>query len=106
MASNPPSLIEEKPDDEKRSSSPFDYLSNLRSNLKIGTKLSIGFGVLIALMLLGFGLGFLANSRAREEIDRTTDLRAPTALASARAQANLLRTVADLQAYLALGDRE
>jgi methyl-accepting chemotaxis protein len=84
----------------------FGRLLLLRRRLKIGPKLSIGFGILIALMLVGYGLGISANSQATREIDRTTSLRAPTTLASARAQANLLRLVADLQAYLALGDSQ
>src|SRR4030066_1530879 len=84
----------------------FGRLLLLRRRLKIGPKLSIGFGILIALMLVGYGLGISANSQATREIDRTTSLRAPTTLASARAQANLLPLVADLQAYLALGDSQ
>src|SRR3990172_4375478 len=84
----------------------FGRLLLLRRRLKIGPKLSIGFGILIALMLVGYGLGISANSQATREIDRTTSLRAPTTLASAQARANLLRLVADLQAYLALGDSQ
>jgi HAMP domain-containing protein len=38
-------------------------------------------------------------------MSRTADLRAPTALASEQAQANLLRMLADVRGYLALGDR-
>ena len=37
-------------------------------------------------------------------INRTSDLRAPSALASARAQANLLRMLGEVRGYLALGD--
>ena len=84
----------------------FGRLLLLRRRLRIGPKLSIGFGILIALMLVGYGLGISANDQATREINRTTSLRAPTTLASARAQANLLRLVADLQAYLALGDSQ
>ena len=74
--------------------------------LKIGPKLVLGFGILIGLMLIGYGLGISAGNQATQEINRTTNLRAPTTLASARAQANLLELVADLQAYLALGDSQ
>jgi methyl-accepting chemotaxis protein len=81
-------------------------LMTLRRKLKIGTKLAIGFGILIALMFVGYGWGISASNLATQEINRTTNLRAPTALASARAQANLLKLVADLQAYLALGDSQ
>lgn len=83
---------------------PAGSLMVLRHRLKIGPKLAIGFGILITLMLVGYGWGVFAGSLASREIRRTTDLRAPITLASARAQANLLELVADLQAYLALGD--
>jgi methyl-accepting chemotaxis protein len=85
---------------------PFSVLTSLRRKLKIGPKLVIGFGILIVLMLVGYGLGISASNLATQEINRTTNLRAPTTLASARAQANLLELVADLQAYLALGDSQ
>lgn len=85
---------------------PFSLLTTLRRKLKIGPKLIIGFGVLIVLMLVGYGLGISASNLATEEINRTTNLRAPTTLSSAQAQANLLELVADLQAYLALGDSQ
>src|SRR5829696_1504480 len=84
---------------------PFKYLLDLRRRMKIGPKLRIGFGVLILLMLVGYGSGIVAGNRATEEINRTTKLRAPLALASGQAQANWLRMEADVQAYLALGDQ-
>lgn len=85
---------------------PAAKLMALRRKLKIGLKLAIGFGILILLMLVGYGWGISAGSLASREISRTTDLRAPVTLASARAQASLLELVADLQAYLALGDSQ
>ena len=84
---------------------PFKYLFDLRRRMKIGPKLRIGFGVLILLMLVGYGSGIVAGNRATEEINRTTNLRAPLALASGQAQANWLKMEADVQAYLALGDQ-
>src|SRR5829696_1453735 len=84
---------------------PFKYLLNLRRRMKIGPKLRIGFGVLILLMLVGYGSGIVAGNRATAEINRTTNLRAPLALASGQAQANWLKMEADVQAYLALGDQ-
>gem|GEM_PF-437383 len=84
---------------------PFKYLLHLRRRLKIGPKLRIGFGILILLMLVGYGWGIVAGNKATEEINRTTNLRAPLALASGRAQANWLKMEADVQAYLALGDK-
>jgi class 3 adenylate cyclase/CHASE3 domain sensor protein len=85
---------------------PFSILMTLRRKLKIGPKLVIGFGILIVLMLVGYGVGISSSNQARQEIDRTTNLRAPTTLVASQAQANLLELVADLQAYLALGDFE
>jgi GAF domain-containing protein/signal transduction histidine kinase len=75
------------------------------NRLRIGGKLTIGFGILGALTLLVIGLSYLGSYRATLNINRTGDVRVPTALASARAQANLLRMQADVQAYLALGDK-
>src|SRR5512145_2160334 len=75
------------------------------NKLKIGGKLTIGFGILGALTMLVIGLSYLGSYRATLNINRTSDVRVPTALASARAQANLLRMQADMQAYLALGDQ-
>ena len=83
---------------------PFKYLLDLRRRMKIGPKLRIGFGVLILLMLVGYGSGIVAGNRATEEINRTTNLRAPLALVSGQAQANWLKMESDVQAYLALGD--
>jgi CHASE3 domain sensor protein len=76
----------------------------LFNNLKIGSKLNIGFGLLVALTLVAIGLSYLGSFRTTTNINRTSDLSAPTALASARAQANLLRVLADVRGYLALGD--
>jgi len=83
---------------------PFNFLMRLRRKLKIGPKLRIGFGILIFLMLIGYGSGIVAGNQATEEINRATNLRAPLALASGKAQANWLKMEADVQAYLALGD--
>ena len=79
--------------------------SRLFKNLRIGGKLTIGFGLLGALTLLVIGLSYLGSYQATLNINRTGDVRVPAALASASAQANLLRMQADVQAYLALGDR-
>ncbi|HEY3232587.1 MAG TPA: response regulator [Roseiflexaceae bacterium] len=75
------------------------------NRLKIGGKLTIGFGILGALTMLVIGLSYLGSYRATRNINRTADVRVPTALASARAQADLLRMQASVQAYLALGDQ-
>ncbi len=80
--------------------------TKLLGGMKIGTKLNLGFGVLVALTLLVIGITYLSGDRATRSMHRATDVRAPTALASARAQANLLRMLGDVRGYLALGDRQ
>jgi len=86
--------------------SPGSLLRQLFYRVKIGGKLNLGFGLLVVMTLAVIGVSYLGSNQATVEINRTADLRAPTALAAASAQANLLRMVADVQAYLALGDQE
>lgn len=72
-------------------------------DLKIGVKLTLGFGILVALTLLSAGVSYLGSSQATGKIDQTGDVRVPAALAAARAQADLLRMLSDVRGYLALG---
>ncbi|NRP74907.1 Adenylate cyclase 2 [Ensifer psoraleae] len=72
--------------------------------LNIGGKLTLGFGVLVAILLLVVGMNYLGSIEAVNNINRTTNLSAPSAVASARAQANLLRMLGEVRGYLALGD--
>jgi methyl-accepting chemotaxis protein len=71
----------------------------------IAVKLAIGLGLLGVLAAIAIAIGLLAAARAGANIDLTTDRRAPLALASTRAQAEMLRMVGNVQGYLALGDR-
>jgi CHASE3 domain sensor protein len=75
-------------------------------DLKIGTKLTIGFGILVALIFLSAGVSYLGSGRATAKINLTDDVRVPTAIVATRAQANLLRILGDVRGYLALGDQE
>jgi len=75
-------------------------------NLNIGNKLNVGFGLLVALMLLVSALNILGNQQATAKINSTEQLRAPAALTSARAQANLLKMQAYIRNYLILGDSQ
>lgn len=77
-----------------------------RKGLSIGGKLSIGFGVLVALLLIVGGLSYYASLQATTEINKANDVRVPVAEASARARANLLLMIGDVRGYLALGDDE
>lgn len=75
-------------------------------NLSIGTKLTIGFGILVVIALLVATFSYLGSVPATENIRRTDQLRVPTALTSGRAQANLLKMISSAQGYLALGGQE
>lgn len=70
----------------------------------IGVKLAMGLGAMVALTLVVIAIGLVGGARATASIDQTVDQRAPTALASARAQADMLRMVGEVRGYLALGD--
>jgi len=74
-------------------------------SLRIGTKLNIGFGILVALTLLSAGVSYLGSDRATTQINRTDDVRVPMALVASTAQADLLRMLGDVRGYLALGDQ-
>jgi CHASE3 domain sensor protein len=73
-------------------------------NLNIGTKLNIGFGILVFLTLAGAIVSYIGSTQATAQIDTTEAVRVPTALASARAQADLLKMLGDVRGYLALGE--
>jgi CHASE3 domain sensor protein len=74
-------------------------------DLNIGHKLTLGFGILVLLIFVSAGVSYLGSGRATQEINRVTDVRAPTALDASRAQADLLLMLADVRGYLALGDQ-
>ena len=91
-----------------RTSTTIDKLPGAQffKNLRIGTKLTIGFGILVALTLLSAGVSYLGSGRATTKINLTDDVRVPMAIVATRAQANLLRMRGDVRGYLALGDQE
>jgi signal transduction histidine kinase/CheY-like chemotaxis protein len=70
----------------------------------IGARLMLAFGTMALLTLLVVGLALLAGHRATRSIDLTEGVRAPASLASAQAQADLLRMQLHLRGYLVLGD--
>ena len=72
--------------------------------LGIGDKLTLGFGSLTGLTLLVVVLGFIAGRNATEEINVTEGVRGPASLASAQAQASLLRMQLHVRGYLVLSD--
>jgi methyl-accepting chemotaxis protein len=75
-------------------------------NLRIGPKLSLGFGILVVLTFIGVAVSVLADSQSQRLISSTAEVRVPTALVADQAQANLLRMQADVNGYLALGDSQ
>ena len=79
--------------------------SRLLRRFKIGAKLNLGFGVLLFLTIIVIVLSLFASERASTNMTVTTDLRAPSTLASSRAQASLLKMLADVRGYLALGEQ-
>jgi CHASE3 domain sensor protein len=75
-------------------------------NLNIGSRLLIGFGLLVALTIIGATISYFASTQATTSIDNTGELRVPIALAASSAQTDLLRMISDVRGYLALGDPE
>jgi HAMP domain-containing protein/CHASE3 domain sensor protein len=78
--------------------------AGLLGRLTIGAKLTIGMGMLCLLTLLVVLLSSLGDATATNKINVTDELRVPATLASARAQADLLKMLSDVRAYLALGE--
>ncbi|PTL76219.1 ATP-binding protein [Vitiosangium sp. GDMCC 1.1324] len=72
--------------------------------LGIGRKLTLGFGTLAAVTLLVVTLAFVAGRSATEDINLTEGVRGPASLASAQAQASLLRMQLHVRGYLVLSD--
>lgn len=79
-------------------------MRNHFNDLTIGQKLNLGFGILVLLLFLIVALIFAAGQAATDSINLTVDVRVPAALASARAQLNLLKMRAAVRGYLAVGD--
>lgn len=73
-------------------------------NISIGHKLTIGFGLLIILTMFNAAVSFLANADAVATIKQVKTIQAPAVLASAHAEADVLRMFADIQGYIIVGD--
>ena len=75
-------------------------------DLRISHKLNLGFGVLVGLtFLVGVG-NYFSSNKATKNIQRTQDIRVPTAITSAQAEANLLRMSSHVRGYLATGESD
>ena len=76
------------------------------ASLGIGTKLTVGFGILVGLTLLVVALAIVAGRDAMRDIEASEAVRAPASLASAQAQEALLSMQLHLRGFLVLSDRE
>ncbi|HUG23463.1 ATP-binding protein [Piscinibacter sp.] len=72
----------------------------------IGTKLTVGFGILVGLTLLVVALAVVAGRDATRDIEVSEAVRAPASLASAQAQEALLRMQLHVRGYLVLSGAE
>ncbi|MDO8770346.1 MAG: ATP-binding protein [Burkholderiaceae bacterium] len=70
----------------------------------IGPRLTLGFGALAGVTLLVVALAFVAGRNATVDISVAEGVRAPASLASAQAQASLLRMQLHVRGYLVLSD--
>ncbi|WP_423225754.1 HAMP domain-containing protein [Candidatus Amarolinea aalborgensis] len=78
----------------------------LLNRMAIGRKLSLGFGILVLLTILGAIWNYVSSTAAMAGINVADEVRVPTALTAIRAEANLLRVQADVRGYLALSSDE
>lgn len=85
----------------KRSLRPNEILSDL----SIGNKLRIGFGLLVIMTILLMFAGYMANSRARTSFEITRDERLPMAQAALEAESEMNDMLASIQGYLALQEQ-
>jgi signal transduction histidine kinase/DNA-binding response OmpR family regulator len=79
-------------------------ITRMLSTFTIGKRLTIGFGILVALTLAVTALSFLSSRRAISNITATHSLHVPTALTSASARTNLLKMRSNIHSYLILGE--
>ena len=71
----------------------------------VGGKLTLAFAALVAVTLLVVLLAFVAGRNATDDINLTEEVRAPAWIASAQAQASLLKMQLHVRGYLVLSDR-
>ncbi len=70
------------------------------------TKLDWGFGTLVMLTFLAVGRGYLGASHTNHSIEKTREVRMPTAINSAEAQADLLNMLSLVRGYLVTGNAD
>lgn len=75
-------------------------------NLRIGGKLNVSFGILLILTFLVVTRSYLSSVTARRNIQHTHEIYLPSAITSVNAQANLLRMLSEVRAYLITGESQ
>ena len=75
-------------------------------DFKIGLKLSLAFGILVALVFVMIWLAYQSSNRAIASNTQTKNLRVPAVLVTTEAQANLLRMRSSIRTHLIFGDVE
>lgn len=75
-------------------------------DLRISTKLELGFGAFVLLALLAAAASFAGSTEATNKANLTSSVRMPVALTASQSQTDLLRLMGDIRGYLALGDKE
>ena len=75
-------------------------------NLRIASKLSLGFSLLVLITMLAVGLSYRGGANTTTSLNRTSEVGVPALVAINEAQANLLRLSANMGNYLATGNKE
>ena len=75
-------------------------------DLRISTKLEVGFGAFVLLALLAAAASFAGSTLATNKATLTSTVRVPVALTASQSQTDLLRLMGDIRGYIALGDKE
>lgn len=73
-------------------------------NLNIGPKLTLGFGMLVLLVLLILAVSLLASAGAQRTMREAGQSRFPAASTATAAQVDLLQMQSNVRGYLALGE--
>ncbi len=79
-------------------------LSTKLRDASLHTKLNWGFGTLVMLTFLAVGRGYLGALHTSRSIEKTREIRMPTAITSAEAQADLLNMLSLVRGYLVTGN--
>ncbi len=75
-------------------------------DLSVGTKLNIGFGGLVVILVFLVLISYLASARAKANFERTRDLRLPTSETLAVAEIEMRELAGLLQIMLSLGEAQ